>query len=393
MNIFIKGLNSCAMRKQKLHQYKDYFVANGHLVVSSPREADYILLWSCAFRTDVRDNSVNETIRYGQEYEAKIILAGCLPDIEPNTAGSLPVEVIVPWKHEEILEKIFGNQKPLKSFDVTFGEKAICIDAAKFRKEFPEKDVTFHDQFIKLVVSEGCQFNCAYCSEKLTFPSYHSFPLKDLAAVCKAMVEETGRKEIILLADSLGNYGVDIGRSFPELLTTLAGVAPGLKFALNNLNPASFIEYWEQITDAIQRGLITHLNLPIQSASNKVLTLMNRSYQKEDITRIFSFLNEVNFTEFDTHVIAGFPGETDTDFDETIDFLLRYRPKYVLGSAFMESPGMSAASFSDKVEIETVKLRLSKLSEQMARVGIIVNTNESELSAERFKRLNQMGEN
>lgn len=390
MKVFIKGLNSCAMRKQKLQQYEDYLLANGHSLACSPKEADYILVWSCAFRADVRDNSVNEIIRYDKEYGAKIILAGCLPDIEPRTVEILPAEKVVPWRGDRVLEEIFGNQKPLESFTNSFGEEAICVDAAKFRKEFPEKDATFHDQFIKLVISEGCQFDCAYCSEKLAFPAYHSFPLQDLAAVCEEMIRETGRKEIILLADSLGNYGVDIGSSFPELLKTLAGVAPDLRFALNNLNPASFIEFWDEMTDFIKRGIIAHLNLPIQSASDKVLKLMNRAYEKKDLTRIFSHLNDIGFTEFDTHVIAGFPGETEADFDETIDFILKHRPKYVLGSAFMESPGMPAASLPDKVEHEAVKLRLKRLAEQMTCAGIIANTDDSELSAERFRRLNLM---
>lgn len=392
MKIYIKGLNSCAMRKQKLHQYENYFISNGHELVSTPSKADYILVWTCAFRADVRDNSVSEIVRYAGEFAGKIILAGCLPDIEPETARNMSVDHVVSWHGDTVLDAIFSATKPLEDFAISFGEKAVCLDAAKYRNEFPEKDATFHDQFIKLVVSEGCHFECAYCSEKLAFPPYRSFPIDELKSICSDMVETSGRKEIILLADSLGNYGEDIGSSLPELITALAGIDNGLKFALNNLNPASFITYWHDIAKFIEQGVILHLNLPIQSASDKVLKLMNRAYSKSELERLFSYLNEIGFREFDTHIIAGFPGETEDDFEETIEFILRHRPKYVLGSAFMESPGMPAAILSDKVDSDTTRLRLIKFAEQMTRAGIIANTDESELSAERFRRLNRLEE-
>ena len=171
MKIFIKGLNSCTMRKQKLQQYQDFLANNGHEIVNDPHNCDKILVWTCAFREDVRDNSISEINKYQREYDAEVIVGGCLPDIDADLLKKNFNGQVISWRDDKTkMENIFGNDG--KSFDLStiFAEKNICDDTEKFRKENPDKDATFHDQFIKLVISEGCNYNCSYCSEKRAFP-------------------------------------------------------------------------------------------------------------------------------------------------------------------------------------------------------------------------------
>jgi tRNA A37 methylthiotransferase MiaB len=386
MKIFIKGLNSCVLRRQKLEQYKQYLVANNHSIVLTPGESDYIILWTCAFRADVRNNSYKEVLRYQKEYLAKVLIAGCLPDIDPGSLSIFPKENIIPWKTDTKLEQIFGNAKPLTSFSIVYVEKALCKNAAEFRKINPDKDIIFHDQFIKLVISEGCNFNCVYCSEKLAFPSHKSIPIGDLFESLKETIKKTGKNNVVLHADSLGDYGSDINTSLPKLIHELSKLK--VHFALNFLNPASFIKHWWELLQLIEKGTIIHLNLPIQSASDSILKAMNRAYTKNDINFIFYSLNKLKVS-FDTHILIGFPGETDEDFNETVDFLLYYKPSYVLASSFMEMPLMPAAKLQEKISVQVVKERLVKLSQQLATRGIICNTDGSQLMLDRLRKLNK----
>ena len=389
MKVFLKGLNSCAMRKQKLKQYADFVEANGHSTVSDPDSADKVILWTCGFRKDLRENSLAEINRYHACYPGKLIVAGCLPDISPESMGDSE-EVIVPWKQDNtILEKIFGNAFPLEQVSNVFGEENVCDDTAAFRKANLGKDVTFHDQFVKLVVSEGCNYECTYCSERLAFPPYRSFPEEELVGKCRQLVEKTGCYDVILLSDSLGEYGCDMGGSLALLMGKLFSIDRRVKIALNNLNPAGFIKFQTDILDFIKAGRIRHLNLPIQSASGKILKLMKRPYTLEDIDRVFGMLNDIQFAEFDTHVIIGFPGETEADFTETIQFLLRHRPKYVLASGCMVSGKMPAALLPNKIDDTTKKRRLNAFDKHMLDAGIICNTDDSELGLERLRRLNK----
>jgi len=390
MKVFIAGLNGCGMRKTNLQRYRDFLLANGHEVVNSPKGSDAVMLWTCAFRSDFRDNSIAEIKRYQKEFGAELIVAGCLPDIDRQLLLRYFQGRIINWRDDKNkMEAYFGSpQKKMSDIAVNLGAVKVCNDIAKFKKENPNKDVSFVDQFIKLFVAEGCRFECNYCAERLAFPPYKSFPIDELVETCCRLVNETGDLKVMLLGDSIGDYGHDIGSSLPDLIHRLKSIHPNLKLALQGLNPAHFIKFYDEITDFLRRGDIFHMQIPIQSASERILELMRRPYVRADIDQIFSFLNSIAFTEFDTHLIIGFPGETERNYEETIEFILRYRPKYVLLSGFMESPGMAAWELPDKVSKE---IRLRRLKDAKARIKsahIICNSDNSELSIDRFCRLN-----
>lgn len=391
MNVYIKGLNACAMRRQKLAQYAEFLTSNRNVLVSAPELADIILVWSCGFRADHRDSSLGKIRHYLSTSSAKIVVSGCLPDIAPELL-EFPTDrvVVANWKNDTAkLDAIFGAEKSAGCFDLLFTEERLCVDAAQFRKENPGKDATFHDQFIKLLVSEGCGFKCAYCSERLAFPPYRSFPVERLYEACKRMVEKTGVHEVILLADSLGQYGSDIGANLPALIRKLHTIDHRMKFALNNLHLMNFTEYLDDMESFLASGLIRHLNLPIQSASDRLLRYMNRLYCRADIERAFSLLEQLGFSSFDTHIIVGHPGEKERDLEETLDLLIKYKPQYVLVSKYMGSLGAPSAKLPDQVDEATAMRRLLKAAQYLVRAGIICNCDGSELSRSRMERLHR----
>lgn len=391
MKVFIKGLNSCAMRKQKLRQYADFLVTNGHEICRSAGDSDTIIVWTCAFRGDVRDNSLAELKRYSQECAANVIAAGCLPDIAPEMLKEAFSGPVINWRDDrEKMSAFFGIGKVgLDSLNSVYVERNLCEDTERFRRENPDKDATFHDQFVQLLVSEGCGFKCSYCSERLMFPAYRSFPVVALVEECRKVVEQSGKHEVILLADSLGEYGKDIGSTLSSLMRRLMTIHPRLRIALNNLNPANFIQYFSDMVTFLEQGRIRHLNLPIQSASQRVLSLMNRAYTRVDLDRVFALLNDIGFVEFDTHIIVGFPGEREEDFDETVRFILRHRPKYVLISRYMEAPEMPSAGLPDKVGRETMLRRSEEALQRIKEAGIICNSDHSDIARERLQRINK----
>lgn len=392
MKVFVKGLNSCGMRKTNVERYQDFIRSNGHELVQDPRESDVVLLWTCAFRGDFRDNSLSEIRRYLKEYRGELIVAGCLPDIDHELLKKEFSGRVLHWKNDEAkLEEFFGS--PKKKFSEVprkMGERPLTDDIDRFRRENPGKDVSFVEQFIKLFIAEGCRFECSYCAEILAFPPYHSFPEDQIVAECKKLVAETGRYDVMLLADSVGDYGCDIGTTLPNLIRKLKAVDPKLRIALQGYNPAHFIRYFDEMKEFLEKGWIRHMQLPIQSASPKILKLMNRPYVREDLDRIFSFLNQLGFKEFDTHLIIGFPGETEEDLAETLSFILRHRPKYVLASGYMETPQMPSSKLPCKIDQSTKLRRLEKMAEEIKKAGILCNSDNSELSRNRFYTLNKI---
>lgn len=390
MKIFLKGLNTCQMRKGKLSQYRSFFEANQHELVPSPGESDLIFIWTCSFRTDVRDNSILEILNYQTKYKAQIVVGGCLPGMGFDLQRQGFRGKFIHWKEDEIeMQALFGSRASLGSFLPTFSEKNLCDNADEFRKKNPKIDVTFHDQFIKLLISEGCTHACTFCAEKMIFPVFKSFPPEQLEETCLKLVRETGATRVVLLADNLGDYGSDIGSSLPQLMNRIRKSNPSIRFVLNNLNPADFVRSQAFFFKLISEGAIYHLNLPIQSVSDRLLRLMGRQYRRLDVQNIFKGLKDLKFWDYDTHIIVGFPTETEEDFDETISFLVDHSPRYVLASVFMGVVGTPAEKMHGKISPVVVRDRMRHLQKIMDAQQIICNAENSLLMSERFKRINK----
>jgi MiaB/RimO family radical SAM methylthiotransferase len=392
MKVFVKGLNMCVLRNHKVQQYRNFILANGHELVSHPNDSDVTLLYTCGFRSDVRDNSLSEIRRYQEEYDTELIVCGCLPDIIPEMLKESFKGRIVNWRDDSRkMEVIFGvGRVGFDELSPVWIDDKVCDDAEQYRTENPNDLVGFHDQFIKLVVSEGCNLECSYCTERLTFPPFRSFPEIEVVEACRELVVKTGHYEVVLLADMLGEYGKDIGSSFPQLVRRLKSIDQRLTIALNNFHPSSFLEYFDEMKAFMLDGTICHINIPVQSASDRILKLMRRPYSKADMIKTFSFFQQINFTEFDTHIIVGFPGETEEDLGETLDFILTYRPKHVQASRYMEVPGLPSALLPSKVDEEMKTRRLKMAEERMKAASIICNSDDNELVRRRFEKLNRI---
>lgn len=388
MKVAIKRFNSCVMRRQKLQQYEEVLAEAGHEVVSDHKDSDAVIIWTCAFRNDFKDACLDAVKQVRDEATGKVYAGGCMPDIDPDKLAEIPGVELMVWRDDrEFFADKFCPEEVLDEYWHAHGENRLCEDTAKFREENPTKDATFHDQFVKMVICEGCGYSCAYCSERLAFPPFRSVPPEELEAKCRELVEANPGAGVMLMADSLGQYGMDIETTFPALVRRLMAIKPDLKFAFNNLNPASVIEYYDDFEEFIAQGRIAHLNLPIQSASDSVLKNMNRAYTSEELRKVFELLRKYDMTAFDTHVIVGFPGEKDEDVQKTIDFLLEYKPQYVLASIYMESPAAPSVGLADKVEHEDSVQRIKTIVGVLNDAGVICNSDGSELIKSRFKTL------
>jgi len=392
IGVLLKGLYGCTMRKQNVRQYEEFLRRRGCRIVRRLGEADVIVLWTCAFREDVLTSSMKEVRRLAKLRSKRLIVAGCLPDIAPDILKRQYKGLVVTWRNDEAgFRELFGGEPgELDACRHVFAEPKYCDNAAAYRRRHRDADVTFADEYIKLVISEGCGYKCAYCSERLTFPPYKSFPEDELVAAARAVIRRTGEKRIMLLADSLGEYGKDTGTNLPKLIRRLCAIRPGVQVALNNLNAADLVRHWKPLTAYIRKGMICHLNLPIQSASARELRRMRRAYTRRDLDRIFSYLDKIGFDAYDTHIIVGFPGETPEDLQKTLGFLKTHKPRYALISRYMEMPHAPSAKYRPKVDRRTINRRLAEVLRQLSQAGVICNVEDGFLASERWARLRRV---
>lgn len=392
MKVFIHGLNSCGMRNVRVFAYRDFLIANNHEVVDTMTEADVILIWTCGFRSDMRDNAIYEIMRCAKEYKGEVIVAGCLPDIDRAYVNDHFKGKVIAWRDDEaLMDDFFGapNVKLAEVSPVLFKEQ-IYEDEVQFRKKNPDTDVPYIGRYIQIYIAEGCPWECTYCSERLAFPPFRSYIEDEIIEAVRREVKRSGKKKIVLLADSVGDYGSDTGSSLPKLICRLREAVPGIMIAMQDFSPYHFLKFYDDMVEFIKEGFIAHLQIPYQSANDRILKLMARPYTKADIKKVFSTLNKLDFKEIDAHIIVGFPGETDDEFEESVEFAVKHRIKYLLVNGFMESPRMPAAKLPGKISTEAKRKRLQYAERRFKEAGIISNCDYGSLSGERFRRLNSV---
>lgn len=387
MKIFVKNLSGCIQRKADVRRYKQYFQTNGHEIVNNIDDCDIIFLWTCAYRKDYHDNSLRVIDAYKKK-RAQLIVGGCLMSIDPTGLREHFSGQCVEWKHQNTaMDELFRAKNfPLHNFEREFIEKCIPSDMELYKMKHPEFKITYSDQFIKVFPSEGCEMNCSYCAEKLAFPPYNSIPIDDIVTQCRSLIQQTGQKRVVLWADSLGDYGHDSGTSLPELINSLLTIDKKLELGLENIHPKHFLSNFDVLMDFIRSGAIFLLKIPIQSAVDRVLELMNRCYTVENIEKIFSSIMATGFRNFETDVIAGFPTEARDEFRQTIKFLVRHRVKYVLLSGYLETAGMASSALHPKTPPEEIRRRLREAFTTLDNAGIFHNSDNSESSQERFAK-------
>lgn len=385
--VFIKGLNTCVQRRQNLEKYRRFAHAQGYEISDHLGGANEVWIWTCGFRADAKENTL-AYIREMSGFKGRTIVGGCLPDIarddlEQCCRQYLSDYRIMPWKQES--SGLEGGEQ-LPGFDDVFCEPAVCDNVDEYKRMHPEMSLTFADQFQKLVIAYGCNCDCVYCSEHLAFPAYHSFPLDVLTEKCKKLLEESGHYKVMLIADSLGEYGCDLQGNITlmTLVQRICDLDKRVTVALNNFNPQFALTFLSELHDFIKEGRIAHINMPIQSASTAVLHRMRRHYVKEDLAKILKMFHELDFQAYDTHIIAGFDGETEAEFRETVDFICEQKMRYVLASAYMD---MSHGQAGQSVTAEQKTERLIYAQERCREAGIIINCDNGTVAADRLQRV------
>lgn len=375
MKVFFATLNPCAARMVNVQQHMDFVTSCGHVVVDKPSEADIIFVWGCEFRKDWA--SFTQEILYDltQEYPAKIVYMGCtLKTSSWNENGV----ITIPWKDtKKMFESIFTDNKEKLVSDVpmVYAVPPVANNIEEYKKRNPNARVWFEDEYIKVNICEGCLEYCTYCSEKLMFPRFRSFPEQEIIRQTVAILKQNKGNKVLLFGDSTGDYGKDTGTSIENLINNIrANTDTRTTFGITQLNPQHFLNKESIMLDFIENGVIDYLNLPVQSLSDNILTNMNRKYNAAQAESLFQTLNRVGFNNFSSHLLIGFPGETMDDVKKAIEFFSKYKPRHIIASAFMTHPNIKASKFPGQISQQEKLDRLDFCKSELAKAGVKVFT-------------------
>ena len=285
-------------------------------------EADIIAINTCCFIGDAKQESINtilEMAEHKKDARCKVlVVAGCL-------AHRYQDEIIKEIPEVDAFVGTSSYDKIADMINSVLEEKGISNfveDANRMPMVEADRIVTTPGYYEYLKIAEGCDKHCTYCVIPKVRGSFRSFPIEYLVNQTKKLVEG-GVKEIILVAPETTLYGVDLygKKSLPKLLHNL-GLIEGLEWI------RILYCYPEEINDELIEAIknepkVCHyLDMPIQHASDNILKRMGRRTSKQELTDIVAKLRrEIPDIALRTTLITGFPGETDVDHEEVMQFI------------------------------------------------------------------------
>ncbi len=285
-------------------------------------EADIIAINTCCFIGDAKQESINtilEMAEHKKDARCKVlVVAGCL-------AHRYQDEIIKEIPEVDAFVGTSSYDKIADMINSVLEEKGISNfveDANRMPMVEADRIVTTPGYYEYLKIAEGCDKHCTYCVIPKVRGSFRSFPIEYLVNQTKKLVEG-GVKEIILVAQETTLYGVDLygKKSLPKLLHNL-GLIEGLEWI------RILYCYPEEINDELIEAIknepkVCHyLDMPIQHASDNILKRMGRRTSKQELTDIAAKLRrEIPDIALRTTLITGFPGETDVDHEEVMQFI------------------------------------------------------------------------
>jgi threonylcarbamoyladenosine tRNA methylthiotransferase CDKAL1 len=195
-------------------------------------------------------------------------------------------------------------------------------------------------------ISQGCNFACSYCIVRRARGRLYSFPPEEIVSDIQTAVSE-GCREIWLTSQDDSQYGTDIGFKLPELLHLISEIPGDFKIRVGMMNPFSVLPILDDLVEAFDSDKVFKLlHLPIQSASYSVLKRMNRPHKMEAVdTIITKFRDRYEDLSLFTDIIVGFCGESEKEFQETVEWIEKYQPEKVNISRYSPRPHTKAFSF------------------------------------------------
>ncbi|HEV3325775.1 MAG TPA: 30S ribosomal protein S12 methylthiotransferase RimO, partial [Puia sp.] len=260
-------------------------------------------------------------------------------------------------------------EKEIPEVDAWFGTMELPLMLRQFEADYKaellgERLLATPRHYAYLKISEGCNRTCAFCAIPLMRGGHVSRPMEELVKEAEGLVRK-GVKEILLIAQELTYYGLDIykQRMLPELLNRLADIK-GLEWIrLHYAYPSKFPL---EILDVIRErdNICKYLDMPLQHASDDMLTAMRRQITRQDMKTLIDTIREkVPGICLRTTLIAGFPGETEQDVEALKDFLREHRFDRVGIFAYSHEEGTSAHQLEDTIPADVKQQRAQEIME------------------------------
>ena len=336
---------------------------NTYIIVHDSNEkSDVVIINTCGFIGDAKEESIDTILEYAELRKAnkikKLYVMGCLSE-----------------RYKKEL------RKEIHEVDAFFGVEPVQHVAADILKSdyhaeyCCERVLSTPSHYAYLKISEGCNRHCAFCAIPLIRGDHKSVPMENLIKEAENLAKK-GVKELILIAQDLTYYGYDLdGKShIVELVQKLTEIDGIEWIRLHYGYPLGFpVELLELMRD--NPKICHYIDLPLQHVSTPILKAMRRGVTREQtiefVKKVRSYVPDIAFR---STFIVGFPGETEEQFNELIDFIKEMRFERAGVFAYSAEEGTPAFELEDDVPEEVKKARVDKFMDIQQDISLEINS-------------------
>lgn len=364
----------CQMNEHDSENIAGMLEALGYIHEEDPWSADLVIMNTCSVRenADKRFFGVLGQFKKMKKKNPDFILCvcGCMPQ-QPRIVEEIN-------KRFSWVDIVFGTQniaqlpELLEMRKKTGKKQRAIIDNNPHIAEDEMKPVRMHQHKALVNITFGCNNFCTYCIVPFTRGREKSRMLAEVVCEIERLVAD-GVKEVMLLGQNVDSYKDALGNSFADLIKAVNEIAGLERIRFMTSHPKDISDEMIDCFKSCEK-LCKNIHLPVQSGSDRILKRMNRHYDRKRYLEIVDKLRAVcpDIT-ISTDIIVGFPGETEEDFEETLDIARKVR--YDSAFTFIYSPreGTPAAKFEDQVEDGVCHERFNRLVELMDGISLEKN--------------------
>lgn len=359
MQVHLKTLG-CRLNEAELENWSRQFHAYGHQLTRDAEQAGLIVINSCAVTEEAVKKS-RKLLRRAQRCNphARLVMTGCYASLDADRL-----------KADNAIDLLVHNTDKHQLVDIIQRELIGEDPPAKLDEDISPLLFSGRQRaFIK--VQDGCRYRCTYCIVTLARGAESSRAITDIIDEVNYLYA-SGIREVVLTGVHLGGYGNDRQSSLDELVAEILRSTDMPRLRLGSLEPWELHDgFWQLFENP---RLMPHLHLPLQSGTDSVLRRMSRRCRTDEFRDMLATARSLNpLFNITTDIIVGFPGETESEWQQGLEFIASCRFGHVHIFAFSPRTGTKAATLPDQVPLEIRRQRseiLHRLAEDMKRENL-----------------------
>ncbi len=351
MQKFLIENYGCQMNVSEAESLRHLLQSSGYEETKDPAEADIVIINTCSVRLTAEDRiGFYRGLREETDKDRYVILMGCMAQNRGEEVKNM---------FPDVVKRVWGTYHKDKIIEdlriMERGTDFLKLSDYQFLDAVPQSSSPFRAY---LPISHGCDNFCSYCIVPHVRGREVHRPFEEIIHQAEQLLQN-GVKEIILLGQNVNSYK-DKDKRFEDVLDTLAGQVGVPRISFLTSHPRDFRRSMVEII-AKHANISRLIHLPVQAGNNRILSLMNRQYTREDYLEKIAWIRTIPDVEISTDLMVGFPGETEAEYEETLALVQEVGYLEAFCYYYNPRPHTPAASLADNTTEEEKLARLDRL--------------------------------